>query len=201
MKFNIPKPTVKIIKDYLKKWDNLENYVLQENALNLLFKEAYPKNTRLEHILIKVCCLNQFYSTNIYSPFIVAKHILKLNIDNYLITGNLDIVNKIAKIEMSKGKIRNFYSFASKYCSHHWPERYPIYDSFVDKMLMHFQKQDKFYKFKKEDLHDYKKFSNILQQFKEFYKIYNYSIKDIDRYLWQAGKEYFPKDYKNKNIE
>ncbi|MFA5232525.1 MAG: hypothetical protein WC410_02570 [Candidatus Paceibacterota bacterium] len=193
MAINITRPTVKIVKDYLKKWDNLENYVLQENALNLLFKETYPKNIKLENILIKVCCLNQFYSTNIYSPFIVAKHILKLNIDNNLATGDLDVVNKIAKIEMSKGKTRNFYSFASKYCSHHWPERYPIYDSFVDKMLMHFQKQDKFYKFKKEDLHDYKKFSNILQQFKEFYKIYNYSIKDIDRYLWQAGKEYFPK--------
>jgi len=105
----------------------------------LLFKESYPDNKNIEHILIKACCLNQFYNTNIYSPFIVAKHILSLNIDNYLVTSNYNIVNKIDRIEIPKGKARNLYSFISKYCSHHWPERYPIYNSFVDKILMHFQ--------------------------------------------------------------
>ena len=30
------------------------------------------------------------------------------------------------------GKKKNLYSFASKYCSHHNPEAYPIYDSYVD---------------------------------------------------------------------
>jgi hypothetical protein len=35
----------------------------------------------------------------------------------------------------------NFYSFATKYCSHHKPEMYPIYDSYVDKMLGYFKKR------------------------------------------------------------
>lgn len=191
----IPTPNKDVIKSYLEKWDNLENYVLQERSLDLLFKEVYPKNKKIEHILIKVCCLNQFYSTNIFSPFIVAKHILSLDVDKYFATGNDDVINKIARVKISEGKFRNFYSFASKYCSHHWPERYPIYDSFVEKMLMYFHERDKFYNFKKEDLRDYPKFANVLQHFKEFYKIYNYSVKDIDRYIWQAGKEFFPKKY------
>lgn len=29
----------------------------------------------------------------------------------------------------------NFYSFASKYCSHHNPLDYPIYDIYVDEVL------------------------------------------------------------------
>ena len=47
----------------------------------------------------------------------------------------------------------------------------------------------------KEDLKDYVKFKNILIQFKKFYNIDEYNLRDIDKYLWIAGKEYFPKKY------
>jgi hypothetical protein len=192
---NISKPTPEIIKSYLKKWETLENYVLQEKSLWILFHEAYPENKKIEHILIKVSCLNDFYSTNIFSPYIIAKHILGLDVDKYLAMGNVDVVNKIAKVKMPGGRIINFYSFASKYCSHHRPERYPIYDSYVEKMLIYFRKREKFYRFNKEDLHNYRKFIEILGHFKKFFGLYEYSLRDIDKYLWQAGKKYFPRKY------
>ena len=52
-------------------------------------------------------------------------------------------------------------------------------------------------------LKDYVKFKNILIEFKKFYDIDEYNLRDIDKYLWIAGKEYFPKKYKygNKNNE
>ena len=37
--------------------------------------------------------------------------------------------------------------------------------------------------------------------FSDFYGIDEYNLKDIDRYIWQLGKEYFPKNYKKKTIE
>lgn len=192
---NIPSPTPSIVKNYLNKWDGLENYVLQEKSIELLFREAYPENKKIECILIKVCCLNAFYSTNIFSTYTVAKHILNLDIDKRLADGDDEIVNLIANVKMPNGKIRNNYSFASKYCSHQWPERYPIYDSFVEKMLMHFQKQEGFYTFRRDDLRDYAKFREILERFKEFFNLHEYGLKEIDKYLWQAGKDYFPKTY------
>ena len=33
----------------------------------------------------------------------------------------------------------------------------------------------------------------------EFYKLDEYSLKDLDKYLWQAGKKYYPKKYKKKS--
>ena len=60
---------------------------------------------------------------------------------------------------------------------------------------MYFQKKDKFSNFKKEDLKDYKIFKNTLIDFKRFYNIDEYNLKDIDRYIWQLGKDYFPKIY------
>ena len=61
---NIPKPSKEEVEKYLKLWDSLENYVLQENSLNKLFYKTYPKNTDIDDILIKASSLNDFYSTN-----------------------------------------------------------------------------------------------------------------------------------------
>ena len=55
-----------------------------------------------------------------------------------------------------------------------------------------------FYEFKKEDLKVYDKYKTILLEFKRFYNIDEYTLKDIDKYLWQLGKEYFKKNYKSK---
>jgi len=194
-KMKIIKPSDAVINGYLKKWDSLENYVLQESSLKKLFSQTYPLNVEMDDVLIKVCSLNDFYSTNIFSPFIVAKHIVSLKIDDRLKNNDLGLVNDIAKIKVNENKEINFYSFATKYCSHHKPKVYPIYDSFVEKLLMHFKKEDEFYKFKKSDLRNYSDYRNILVEFQKFYGLEKYNLKEIDKYLWQAGKEYFPKNY------
>ena len=49
--------------------------------------------------------------------------------------------------------------------------------------------------FSKQDLKEYKKFKEVLLAFKKYYNLNDYNLKDIDRYLWQLGKEYFPKKY------
>lgn len=92
-------------------------------------------------------------------------------------------------------KKKYFTLLLSKYCSHHNNIEFPIYDYFVDRMLMYFKSKDKFAKFTKDDLKDYVKFKDILIRFKKFYNIDEYNLRDIDKYLWIAGKEYFPKKY------
>lgn len=180
---------------YLEKWDSLENYVLQESSLRKLFTQTYPLNVEMDDVLIKVCSLNDFYSTNIFSPFNVAKHIVELEIDQRLSDRDFSLVNDIAVVKVNGLKTINFYSFATKYCSHHIPEDYPIYDSFVEKMLMHFKRKDKFFKFKKDDLKHYPTYREILMQFSNFYGLGAFTLKQVDKYLWQAGKDYFPKQY------
>lgn len=191
---NLVTPSEKIVNAYLEKWSTLENYILQENSLSLLFNKLCPDNTNIENILLKVSALNDFYSTNIFDTFSVSKHILNCNIDQDLNNGCKSLVNKIALVTI-KGKTRNFYSFSSKYCSHHKPEFYPIYDSYVEKMLMNFKKIDKFDSFKKEDLKKYERFLEIIHKFKQYYNLGNFSLRQIDIYLWLAGKEYFPNKY------
>lgn len=88
-------PTPQLVEEYLNRWDSLENYLLQENSLEKLFIKTYLENKDMDDVLIKVCALNDFYSTNIFSPFTVAKHIVNINIDNRLNAGDLTLVNEI----------------------------------------------------------------------------------------------------------
>ena len=191
---NIPKPSEEEVEKYLKLWDSKENYVLQEKALNKLFLNTYPNNTNIEEILIKASTLNDFYSTNIFAIFPVAKHILNLKIDNRLKNKDETLVNDIANVSIN-GTTKNFYSFSTKYCSHHDSINFPIYDSYVEKILLYFKEKDNFANFTKTDLKDYKKFKSILIKFKKYYNIDSYNLKDIDRYIWQLGKTYFPSKY------
>lgn len=78
---DIPKPSKMQVESYLRSWDDLENYHLQEDALDKLFFSLCPENREISDILLKVAALNDFYSTNIFSVFPVAKHIQSLDIN------------------------------------------------------------------------------------------------------------------------
>ena len=54
---------------------------------------------------------------------------------------------------------------------------------------------DHFYGFKKDDLKHYDIYKTVLIKFKQFYRIDEFNLKEVDKYLWQLGKEYFPKKY------
>ena len=191
-KQTLPVPSVEQVEFYLAQWDGLEDYRLQEDALNRLFFKLSPENKNISDILLKVSVLNDFYSTNIFKVFPVAKHILSLQIDDRLKRGDVTLVDDIKEVVIS-GRTLNFYSFATKYCSHHRPLDYPIYDSYVDEVLRYYRKHDGFAAFKNDDLKNYTRFKSILEEFRNFYQLGKYSLKELDKYIWQLGKTYFNK--------
>ena len=187
---HIEKPNVEIVKKYLNKWNSLENYTVQEEALSKLFNEIYPKNNDMNDVLIKIASLNYFYSTNIFSIYPVAKYYVDLNMDERLQNGDLSLVDELSKVP---GRDQLVYSFATKYCSHHQPNIYPIYDSYVDKMLCHFKKEYSFANFEDNDLKKYHMFKDVINQFQKYFLLEEFTVKEIDKYLWLCGKEYFPR--------
>ena len=195
---NIPDPNSFEIEKSLKEWKTLEKYVLQEKALSKLFIETYPKNIDIDEVLIKVCSLNDFYSTSIFSTFKVAKHILNLNIDEKLLKNDLLIVNEIAKIKINESKTINYFSFATKYCSHHKPDFYPIFDNYVEQVLAYFNDIHNFYDYRNKNIREYKTYYELIQSFQNYFDLQKYKLKEIDRYLWLIGKKYFKREYKKK---
>lgn len=161
------RPSPGLISKYVEMWhksEMMENYRLQEASLLLLFQQMWPANTKLEHVLLKVTALNAFYSTNIFDTFTVAKHIVTLNVDTRLAADDYSLVDEIAKVTIG-GKAKNFYSFASKFCSHHRPTSYPIFDYFVERLLLYYKKEDSYHDFEQSDLKDYGRFVEVIRRF------------------------------------
>jgi hypothetical protein len=202
IRLDIEKPNSEIVRRYLEKWDTLENYKAQESALNKLFRDICPENTDLDDVLLKVATLNTFYSTNIYNVFAVSRHIVSLDIDARLRQGDNSLVTDIASghglTNKRSGKEICFFSFATKYCSHHCPDFYPIYDNYVEDFLVYLRNVDGFAAF--QDLRDINIFKQTLLKLREFYLLESFSLKEIDQYLWQYGKEKFPKTYGRRKI-
>lgn len=194
MKKGSKKPSKQEVNLWVKKWkENLPVYVLQEKILSNLFRN-YPKNTEESEVKIKVKTLNLYYSTNVLATDQMAEHIYKLQIDEKLKKGDLDLVEKIANLNLKNGEKRVFYSFASKYCNFHNSDKYPIYDSIVSDLLYQFNKSHKFYRngnFTKKELKEsenYSQYKEIIDAFRNFFKLKEFGYKDIDRYLWTMGK-------------
>lgn len=183
-------PSIALVNEYLRKWETLEKYTLQEASLSLLFHELCPRNDEISHVLLKVSALNDFYSTKIFDTHSVAKHILAIGATDRIRAGDVTLVNQLALVSIS-GKQRNFYSFASKYCNHHNAEAFPIYDSYVERMLLHFQRLDRFANFQREELKQYGRFVEIIRAFREHCALEQFSLRQIDIYLWLAGKDAF----------
>jgi hypothetical protein len=89
------------------------------------------------------------------------------------------------------GKNHRFYSFATKFCSHHQPETYAIYDSYVEKVLVSMNSREPFANFKREELKDYYTYMSVIESFRQQFDLMQYNIKQLDQYLWQLGKWYF----------
>lgn len=193
-------PTEKLVKQYIDKFELDERYKYGDSAIIKLFT-AFPYNTSLEDIILKVSVVNELYSTSIYSVFRVAQHILKCDIDENIKAGNPKTVHQIAtghNIRTKKHNTEiNFYSFATKYCNWHNQTDYSIYDSFVEKTLMAYKKRDGFSEFKKKDLKDFEKFHQVILDFVDYYNLNGNNAKDIDKFLWIYGKEKFPPSYKD----
>ena len=64
--------------------------------------------------------------------------------------------------------------------------------------MCYFRDRDKFSNFKKCELKNYEKFKEILIEFRTFYALEEYNLKEIDKYIWQLGKRYFPNNYGKK---
>lgn len=185
------KPSEAELAKYLAKWDSLGDYVEHESALAMIFRDdaVFAANTDLRCVIVKCSALNDFYATKIYRIAPVARKIVGIeDFDARLAKGDDGLVEEIANVDG-----RRNYSFATKYCSHHKPELYPIYDRYVCDVLVELSRRNPgvFHLRGKASLKDYPTFRQAIDDFKTVYGLQKYTYKDIDRYLWQLGKDFY----------
>lgn len=193
----IATPSVSDVQYYLGLYASPQNahYRKQDQCIHSIIT-AHPHNVNLDDVLAKACLINEFYSTNIFKILPVAENILTVNFDKRIKKLDCQLVADVAKVNVGNGKILNLYSFATKYCANHNPNVYPIFDSYVEGVLVyfrdkHFHNKHQFASFKNSELRDYKQFCNIIDKFRTDFGLTQFSVREIDHYLWMLGKDKF----------
>lgn len=191
----INRPSIDEINDSIGKWNKTNEYIQSENVLKRLFLQLCPNNSEISDVLIKVCTLDKLYNTSIYKTHDVARIIVDMKIDDRLSKNScdVDLVDEMVS-HMKSITGSGLYSFVTKYCSHHKPNLYPIYDTYVGILLRYYRDNygENVFSFSDEELKSYKKFCEIMREFKTYFGL-NADLKGIDIFLWQKGKECFPR--------
>ena len=186
----LPRPTVEFILAEGEQFDR-ENDVVETSIHRLV--EHFPSNTDPSHVLLKVTVINQLYRTNVLDVRKLAGHITSLAIDPLLRVGSQDAVCQIADIRLGRAKV--LLSFATKYCNWHNFCAYPIFDSNAALCLWEYNKQEKFVKWKYNDLESgnafyrCKKFFEIATAFRDHYGLTSVTCKELDKFLYRKGIE------------
>jgi hypothetical protein len=162
-----------------------------DEALKVLFTQ-YPRNDNYSHILLKVVSLNRLYSAGILNPYPVARHIHDhaQEIDSGLSGGSPQVVDIIAPIRITATKVRHFWAFATKYCSWHNPDAYPIWDAHVREYLMWLRKERSQGSFLEKNPDSWTKYAEFVEMINNLRKRYNlgeFNFKDIDKFLFTEG--------------
>jgi hypothetical protein len=184
----LDRPTPDLVNQYIDQFDRGDPALTDRSLARLV--AAFPDNRDESAVLLKATTINSLYATNIYAIFQVARRICALGIDPKLAQGSLEVIDEIAVITL-KSKVKRNYSFASKYCSVHRPDVYPIYDSYVDQLLWVYRQQDQFARFKRSELRRYPRYKEIIERFRTHYGLNQFNFKELDKFLWLYGQEMF----------
>lgn len=178
----LKRPTPELIEKQRAKFDRKERVV--EHALQSLIRR-FPENVHESHVLLKVVSINELYHSRVLGKDLrkLAHRIRGLDIDSALKDGSPKAVQQIANCCGT----REYYSFATKFCSWHNQSAYSIWDGHVDEALWAYKKQHNFADFHRQDMWDYEKFAEIIKGFQKKYELDTVPLKQLDKFLWHLG--------------
>ena len=192
IKPTVPNPSS--VRDACERFDK-ENAVV-ERALAELFRQ-YPTNDDEAHVLLKVVALNRLYFAGILAVEGVARLIYehRQEVDGALKADPPppEAVDKIVELTIL-GTGKHFWSFATKYCSWHRPESYPIWDSRVA-LYLRSLKGSCFTR--PDNWTHYREFLALMNRFRDFYNLRSFTFKEIDKFLFLSGEELWKADLRS----
>lgn len=181
--------------------DSNGRYKIADECVEKVFHEWKENNTQL-HIFTKVALLDALYNTRIDYPEAMTLHIMEL--EKQGVNRKIDKDDKSAVEDIrhghrihnyrkgKKGKEKDLYSFAIKYC--HWQskgEHFPIYDRVIGEVIWKFYslgREKSFGTFKRKHLDDYLSFSGYIEKLGTETETTNMSIRKFDHAFWILGK-------------
>lgn len=185
---NVEEITKENILKLSKLFSSHPRYGIADRIINKIVNEN-KENNSLDKVLLKVSLINSLYSTVIFDIIGLSEYISKISgLDPLIALGSTEAVDKIRAWESPEGeKERDVYSFATKFCSFHKPDSYPIFDNLIAKELYLLNKKlSLMKKITHKNLRDYNIFKQFVDAFHNKYGFSNY--KEFDQGLWLYAK-------------
>ncbi|MGD0541819.1 MAG: hypothetical protein ABSB33_09910 [Tepidisphaeraceae bacterium] len=186
---NLPRPILSYVNQQITGYKANPDFELYDATVRLVFNQ-WKANTDPRQVLAKVVVLNRLYSTNVYDVLALKRRILEVDhIDDKLSSGDHGLVEEIARVTVG-GKPRFFFSFATKYCAWHEPDKFQMFDSYVEWILWEYKKDFGFAGFGRTELRNYERYVAILKKFRSFFCLPESELppKLLDKFLWIEGQ-------------
>src|SRR3972149_157759 len=180
-------PNADLVMQANERFDQDDRFAAADRICPRVFSH-HPRNDHLDDVLMKVVLLNGLYNTNVFAVVEMAAHIRRLAIDEALRAASPEVVGRIAALTI-RTKTRRHYSFATKYCSWHRPDEYPIYDSLVERLLWLYQGAFSFADFRRPQLQEYEMYKAVVSAFRASFQLQQFSFRQLDKFLWLTGKD------------
>lgn len=183
----------------VKEWKE-DELRIPEEAIKDLCTDKYKSQTDINGVIAKISIINQIYSTRVKNidTYWLAKHITNNGekLKKYIYSEDeKDRIKAVQIIANSKDsseenikKMNNHYSFATKYCSFHKPEKFPIYDSYISAVVK--ANADEGIYDKVTNITSFKSYENFCEAMGRLKEIFskelgeNISAKEFDQFLW-----------------
>jgi hypothetical protein len=191
------KPTQEFVEHWFKRFMDTAEFLKGEEVVQSAIY-SFPDNTNLYGIMVKCSLVQAIYHTRIIDMVGVAERMQECALDDHLRAGSPLAVEEIVRCT-NEAEGKRHISFASKYCSFHEPERYPIIDSILKKLLVRYQREFRFSatNFRQTDLEniqDYAFLRRILDDFRAHFGLLDVSYKKLDQCLWMFGREWLKEE-------
>ncbi len=164
-------------------------------SLTKLF-ECMDDQSNIHEVRVKVAALNKIYSTSINFIEPVVEKIIKIVPEKHSALGHKEyakLVDEISTISWvnpttKKSHKRCNLSFSSKYIHFLSNRITPIYDSYIWIVMIGYMAQYGSRNYSFSAPKSYQEFYTIFCEFKGQFSLDKYSNYEIDKFLWQYGK-------------
>lgn len=171
------------------------NNAINENISKVF--ACFPDNLCENDVKIKVAVVNTLYNTGIRYIDPVAKNITtvfsRLRSGDLIISDSIELVDLVAKTNWENNgsgasHTRNNLSFASKFMHFHSERAIPIYDSYVWILMTGYLRRAGVRALIGNPVR-YSDFHDRFVIFRKKFNLAEYSVYEIDKFLWQYGKQ------------
>ena len=198
------RPTVAVVEAGCERFRQTDQET--DAAVGLAFR-TFPNHTSGAEVLLKVAALNSLFSTSLLGIRSAAAYITSngTQLDEWLRIGDAQAVELLRNVKVSEtGSHRDFYSFATKYCAMHAPDKFVIYDSRVEKYLWALHAR---YPLKSlvdwrnhpmagECLRSYSTLVASVREFRQRLGLEKFSFCELDQFFYVTGDDEFVSGFK-----